>query len=72
MPYWLVNLIVAILMLLIFITILGVMAMLFSYRLTVEKEKNKQLEKENTHKQQLLDAYGIKEINIEREERIYE
>ena len=72
MPYWLVNLIVAILMLLIFITILGVMAMLFSYRLTVEKEKNKQLEKENNHKQQLLDAYGIKEITIEREERIYE
>ena len=67
MPSWLVNLIVATLLVLIFITLLGVAVMMFSYRLQVEKNKIKQLEKENHHLQQIIDAYGFKEITIGKE-----
>ena len=64
MPYWLVNLIVVVCLVVIFIAILGAMAMLFTYRLNVERNKVDALVKENNHKQELLNAYGIKEIYI--------
>ena len=64
MPYWLANTLIVVLIAIMFLILFGVAIMQFSYRLMVEKEKNRQLEKENKHKQELLDAYGIKEINI--------
>ena len=64
MPYWLANTLIVVLITIIFLILFGVAVMQFSYRLMVEKQKNRQLEKENKHKQELLDAYGIKEINI--------
>ena len=67
MPSWLVNLIVATLLVLIFLTLLAIACIKFSYRLSVKNQYIKQLEKENRHKQQLLDAYGIKEIIIGKE-----
>lgn len=68
MPNWLANILVVALISLIFLILLSVAIMKFSYRLKIEKDKVRQLEKENKHKQQLLDAYGIKEITIGKED----
>ena len=69
MPSWLVNLLTVAILSMLFLIVLVVAVIKFDYRITVERHKVEQLEKENKHKQQLLDAYGIKEIFIEREER---
>ena len=64
MPNWLANIIVVAIITFLFLILLGVACIKFDYRLTVERHKVEQLEKDNKHKQELLDAYGIKEITI--------
>ena len=67
MPSWLSNTLVVVILLILFLGLAAALSIKYSESIIKERKKNRELEKDNTHKQQLLDAYGIKEINIERE-----
>lgn len=68
METWLQMLIFGVVLGMLFLTLSGAILITASNRIQKRDEKIRKLTKENEHKQQLLDAYGIKEITIRREE----
>ena len=64
MDFWLQMLILGVVLGMLFITLSGAILIVASSRIQKRDEVIKQLTKENVHKQELLDAYGIKEITI--------
>ena len=67
MDSWLSNTLVVVLLTLLFLVLISALTIKYSDSLLKKNAKIRVLEKDNKHKQELLDAYGIKEINIERE-----
>lgn len=68
METWLQMLIFGLVLGMLFLTLSGAILITASNRIQKRDEKIRKLTKENEHKQQLLDAYGIKEITIGGEE----
>ena len=64
MPIWLLIIIISSGLTFIFLTLLAIACIKFDYRLKVERMKVDALLKENKHQAELMNAYGIKEINI--------
>ena len=67
MASWLIAVIEASVFVLLLVALGGAIVIVASNRNNKLRKRVLELQKDNTHKQQLLDAYGIKEINIERE-----
>lgn len=68
MPNWLVVVIVVVCVSLIWLALIGALLIKFDKVINAKNKMIKELQKDNIHKQQLLDAYGVKEITISREE----
>lgn len=68
MATWIQLLLVGGCLFLIFLILANAIIIVAEKRIKARDERIEQLTKENDHKQQLLDAYGIKEITIGGEE----
>ena len=64
METWKLLLLVGGLLTLLFLALIGGIIITAESRIIKKNEEIRNLKKENAHKQQLLDAYGIKEITI--------
>lgn len=68
METWKLLLLVGGLLTLLFLTLIGGIIITAESRIIKKNDEICNLKKENKHKQELLDAYGIKEITIGGEE----
>lgn len=68
MPSWLLIVIVASLVTLLYACLVGALLIKFAKVINAKDKIIKELLKDNSHKEQLLNAYGVKEIHIGREE----
>lgn len=64
MASWLIIVIVSIIYLVLLCGIMGAILIVVSKRIKERDTKIKEITKDLKHSQELLDAYGIKEINI--------
>ena len=64
MQFWLINIIVVICLLVLVSCLVGAMLIKFGKTLSAKNQLIKELNKKNAHNEQLLNAYGIKEIKI--------
>ena len=67
MASWLIAVIEASIFVLLLVALGVAIVIVASNRNYKLRKQLQELQKDNRHKQELLDAYGIKEINIERE-----
>ena len=68
METWLLLTIVGCILAFLFLILANAIIIVAEKRIHKRDEKIRQLEKDNKHKQELIDAYGIKEITIGGEE----
>ena len=64
MQFWLINIIVVICLLVLVSCLVGAMLIKFGKIVSAKNQLIKELNKKNAHNEQLLNAYGIKEIKI--------
>ena len=67
MASWLLIVILSSIYLVLFVALSTAIVIVASNRIQKLKNEARQCQKQVKHSQELLDAYGIKEINIERE-----